>query len=45
MKERKVSEEEERDGMEVEDLNEVEGGFSLLSSLCIYRTPLAMLRE
>jgi len=33
------------DRMAMENLNEVEGMFSLQSTLCIYRTPLAVLKE
>ena len=40
-----VWKEEDGDRMTVENLEEVEGMFFLCSQLCIYRTPLAMLKE
>ena len=36
---------EDGDRMSVENLDEVEGMFSVWSTLYIYRTPLAMLKE
>ena len=45
MLENVIRKEGDGDRTPVENLDEVEGMFSVWSTLCIYRTPLAMLKE